>query len=393
MAGTLSGVRVIDMTTVYSGPISGSILGDQGADVVKVEKPGGDMQRGMYRTHRNGVDGQFAMVNRNKRSIVIDLSNDQGMAVLHRFFESADVLLENFRPGVMDRLGLGYESVHQRHPRLVYASISGVGREGPYAGQRMYDAVIQAISGVITLQTPEEDGRPVMVNTLLCDKVTAMTAAQSITSALFARERSGVGQRVEISMLDSALFFLWPDVMNNEHFIGDEVMDVPHASNAHMVKQTADGFIATMPVQPGERAGVFRALGLTERREEARLDTATGRQAREDLPRLVNEAYAQLTTDEVCRRLEENQVPFARINAREDVVDDPQVKAMGALIEFEHPTAGPMRQPRPPGRFSDMPADIFRSSPGLGEHTDELLKEIDFTPQEIAALRDGNTVA
>jgi crotonobetainyl-CoA:carnitine CoA-transferase CaiB-like acyl-CoA transferase len=392
MAGTLSGIRVIDLTNVYSGPICGAILGDQGADVIKVEKPGGDMQRGMFRTSRNGVDGQFAMVNRNKRSIVIDLSSQEGMSLLHRFIATADVLLENFRPGVMDRLGLSYESLHERYPRLVCASINGVGTTGPYSEQRMYDAVIQGISGVATLQAPEEDGRPVMVNTLLCDKVTAMTAAQAVASALVRRERTGIGQQVQVSMLDSALFFLWPDAMNNEHFIGDDVEPVTQANHAHMVKKTADGYIATMPVQAREWAGVFHALELTDFRELARLDTPAGRQARQELPNRVNEAYGRYTTDEVCRRLEENQVPFARINARDQIVNDPQVEAMGAIVEFEHPVAGPMRQPRPPGRFSESPAEIFRCSPELGEHTEELLTELDLPPELTETLWETGVV-
>ena len=157
------------------------------------------------------------MNNRNKRSIVIDLSSPKGKAVLRRFVASADVLMENFRPGVMDRLGLTYESLNELNPRLIYASINGVGATGPYAKHRMYDAVIQAISGVATLQEPGAEERPAMVNTLICDKVTAMTAAQTICSALYARERTGAGQRLEISMLDSALFFLWPDAMTTKY--------------------------------------------------------------------------------------------------------------------------------------------------------------------------------
>ncbi len=389
MAGTLSGVRVIDMTTVYSGPISASILGDQGADVVKVEKPGGDMQRGMYRVSRNGLDGQFAMINRNKRSIVIDLANDEGKAVLHRLIDGADVLIENFRPGVMDRLGLTEEFLQSLNPGLIYASINGVGSTGPYAERRIYDTVIQAISGVATLQEGAEENRPVLVNTLLCDKVTGMTAAQSITSALFARSQTGLGQRVQISMLDSALYFLWPDAMVNEHYIGDDVPSVPHGSNTDKIKKTADGYVATMPVQAGEWEGVLRALSLEE------IVGATPEECRgdKDIRRLINEAYARFTTDEICKRLEDNQVPFARINSREEVINDPQVQAMGALVEFEHPIGGAMRQPRPPGQFGSTPADIFRCSPALGEHTDEVMKEVDYSPEEIADLREKGVIA
>ena len=392
MSGSLAGVRVIDMTNVYSGPMAASILGDQGADVVKVEAPGGDMQRGPMRVSRNGLDAQFAALNRNKRSIVIDLSKDAGKSVLHRFVASADVLMENFRPGVMERMDLAYESLCELNPQLIFASINGVGATGPYAGRRVYDAVIQAISGIASLQADPATEKPLLINTLICDKITAMTAAQAICSALYARERTGAGQRIDVSMLDSALFFLWPDAMVNQHFVGDGVDSVSHGPRPNKVKKTADGYIATMPVQTREWQGVFHALELTEKLSEEDREVRTGVGPSPHVMKQIDDAYARFTTDEVCDRLERHQVPFAKINLREDVIDDPQVRAMEALVEFEHPVGGAMRQPRPPGRFSATPADIFRHAPGLGEHTDELLGEVGFSPDEIARLRDTSIV-
>jgi len=392
MTGSLSGVRVIDMTAVYSGPMAASILGDQGADVVKVEPPRGDMQRGPMRISRNGLDAQFATLNRNKRSIVIDLSKEAGKSVLHRFVASADILMENYRPGVMERLGLAYESLSELNPRLIYASINGVGSTGPYAGRRVYDAVIQAISGIASLQADPTTGEPSLVNTLICDKVTAMTAAQAICSALYAREQTGAGQRVDVSMLDSALFFLWPDAMAQSQFVGDDVDLLPLRRRPSKVKKTADGYIATMPVQTREWEGVFRALELTEVLSEEEQAVRTGVGPMPHVMQQIDGAYGRFTTDELCDRLERHQVPFAKINRREEVVDDPQVKAMQAVIEFEHPVGGEMRQARPPGRFSDTPAGLFRHTPGLGEHTDELLGEIGFSPDEIARLRDLSIV-
>ena len=392
MTGSLSGVRVIDMTNVYSGPMAASILGDQGADVVKVEAPGGDMQRGPMRVSRNRLDAQFAALNRNKRSIVIDLSKDAGKSVLHRFVASADVLMENFRPGVMERLGLDYESLSELNPRLIFASINGVGATGPYAGRRVYDAVIQAISGIASLQADPATGKPMLVSTLICDKITAMTAAQAVCSALYAREQTGAGQRIDVSMLDSALFFLWPDAMVNQQFVGDGVHTVPRGPRANRVKKTADGYIATMPVQTREWEGVFRALELTQGLTEEERTVRTGIGPMPHVMKQVDDAYARFTTDELCDRLERHEVPFAKINLREEVVDDPQVRAMEALVEFEHPVGGAMRQPRPPGRFSDTPSGISRHSPGLGEHTDELLGEVGFSPDEIARLRDSSIV-
>ena len=392
MTGSLSGVRVIDMTTVYSGPMAASILGDQGADVVKVEPPGGDMQRGPMRVSRNGLDAQFATLNRNKRSIGIDLSGDAGRSVLHRFVATADVLMENFRPGVMERLGVGYGSLSELNPRLIFASINGVGATGPYAGRRVYDAVIQAISGIASLQADPATGTPALVNTLICDKITAMTAAQAVCSALYARERTGTGQRIDVSMLDSALFFLWPDAMASEHFVGDGVDSTAGRPRPSKVKKTADGYVATMPVQTREWRGVFQALDLTEDLSEEDRDVRTGVGPSPEVMRAIDEAYTRFTTDEICERLERHQVPFAKINNREEVIDDPQVRAMEALVEYEHPVGETLRQPRPPGRFSGTPAGIFRHTPALGEHTDELLREVGFSRDEIQGLREARVV-
>ncbi|MCS5568147.1 MAG: CoA transferase [Pseudomonadales bacterium] len=394
MSGPLDGVRVIDLTTIYSGPIATSILGDHGADVVKIEAPGGEAMRPGFRQRRNGLSGPFAMMNRNKRSLVLDLSGDSGKRVLERLLSGADVVVENFRPGVMGRLGFGWDRLQAINSRLIYASINGVGPTGPYANRRVYDAVIQAISGMASLQSDPNSGRPQMINTLMCDKLTSINAAQNICSALYAREKTGRGQRVEVSMLDSSLFFLWPDGMSNFTFVGDERPDGPFGSHEHFVRETKDGYIATMPVQPAEWSGLFTALELDELLGDERFATPQARQANRDLfQQLITEAYAQYTTAELVERLGANEVPFAEINSREAVIEDPQVKAMGALVEFEHPLGGPMRQPRPPGRFSDTETDIFRCSPELGEHTDDVLGEYGFDIDEVRELRAEGTVA
>ena len=386
MAGSLDGIRIVDLTTIYSGPIAASILGDQGADVVKVESPDGDFMRLLGMGQRNGVGAAFAMMNRNKRSVVINLREDEGRAVFLKLVESADVVMENFRPGVMERLRIDYDTLAAVNPRLVFASINGVGHTGPYAGRRVYDAIIQSISGIASLQSDPATERPILINSLICDKTTSMTAAQAITSALVARLRTGVGQRVDISMLDAALFFLWPDNMLNYTFVGDETPHDGRRSHEAMVRQTRDGYICTMPVQAAEWHGLFQALELPNLFEDERFRTQTGLDS-ERFQAALNAGYASFDTDELAERLEQNEVPFARINPRDDVMNDPQIQAMGALLEFEHPIAGPMRQARPPGRFSETPADIFRCSPELGEHTREVLAEAGFSQDEITDLR------
>lgn len=391
MAGPLDGIRVIDLTTIYSGPICTSILGDQGADVIKVESPAGDWIRGALNVQRNGVGGSFAMMNRNKRSIVIDLSHDDGKDVLRTLVKDADIVVENYRPGVMERLGVGYEALRELNPTLIFASINGVGASGPYAKRRVYDAIIQSVSGIAALQADPHEERPVMVNSLMCDKLTSMTAAQAISAALVARERSGIGQRIDVAMLEAALFFTWPDNMLNHSFVGDDVPYSPPLMHTNFVRKTSDGYVCTMPVQEAEWLGLFRALKLPNLLEDPNIAKPEGVD-NEALNARINTAFATFATATIMPELEDNEVPFAKINARDEVIDDPQVVAMEALWEFDHPFGGPMRQARPPARFSETPSELFRCSPELGQHTTEVLTEAGFDADRIKALKSAEVV-
>jgi len=392
--GPLDGVKVLDLTAIYSGPICTSILGDHGADVVKIEAPEGDTMRVGGRNSRNGVPGPFAMMNRNKRSMVLDLRTDEGKGVLRRMLAKADVVVENYRPGVMERMGFGWEQLQKINERLIYASINGVGSVGPYANRRVYDAVIQAISGIASLQADPSIEKPQMINTLICDKLTAITAAQNISSALYAREQTGRGQRIQVSMLDSALFFMWPDSMSNFTFVGEEEPARAYGNHSYFVRETKDGYIATMPVKRGEWQGLFDALELSNLLlDDPRFSTPMARQKNSKLfQKMLNDSYQNFTTKELVERLEANQVPFAEINSRPQVIEDPQIKAMGALMEFDHPLGGRMRQPRPPGRFSETETDIYRCSPELGEHAEEVLGEYGFTGEETRALFEQGVI-
>ncbi len=387
--GPLQGIRVVDFTAVYSGPIAASILADQGADVIKVESAAGDlMRRGLPKSH--GMGSAFTTMNRNKRAICLDLQSATGRDLAKRLISTADVVMENFRPGVMERLGLGYAEFSESQPKLVYLSINGVGPTGPYANRRVYDAVIQALSGFTTLR-PDAD--PEMVNSLVCDKVTSLTAAQAVSSALFQAERTGLGQRVELSMLDANLYFLWPDAMTNYTFLTEGLEQVPYLDHSLFLRKTSDGFVAVMPVQEPELHGAFRALNQEPLITDPRFLTFEDRaRNRSELRDLMDKAYAQFTTDEICMRLEAEDVPYARINLRHEIRDDPQVKAMQALWTYEHPQAGPVSTPRPPAQFARTPSNIYAHTPGLGEHNNEVLSELGLSDAEIAQLAEQQII-
>lgn len=387
--GPLQGIRVADFSAVFSGPIAAAMLADQGADVIKVEAFGGDLMRKGY-PQSNGMASAFTSMNRNKRGISLNLQTDQGKAAAKRLIESADVVLENFRPGVMDRLGLGYEVFKAKQPKLVYASINGVGATGPYANRRVYDAVIQAISGFTALRV---DGKPEMVNSLVCDKITSLTAAEAIVAALFRAERTGQGQRVDISMLDAAISFLWPDTMNNFTFMDPGIEPVAPLDHSIFLHETRDGWIASMPVQESEFFGVFRALELPELVEDPRFQNAAARlEHRSELRALMDEAYPQFSTDQLCQRFEEEDVPYSRLNSREEVLSDPQVEAMGALLSYQHPAAGMVRTPRPAAQFEQTPSNLYTHTPLLGEHTDEVLQELGYTPDDLERMERDQVI-
>lgn len=387
--GPLQGVRIADFTAVYSGPLAGVVLGDQGAEVIKVEPHKGDlMRRGLPR--QGDMGSAYFSLNRNKRSLCIDLSKDAGLAAARKLVASADVVMENFRPGVMDRLGLGYDTFKAAQPKLVYVSINGVGPDGPYAGRRVYDAVIQAITGFANL---DPNGPPALVNNLVCDKITALTAAQAVVSALFHAERHGQGQRVEVSMLDANLFFLWSDAMANFTFLEEGVERMPYADLSLFIRKTKDGYIASMPVQQAEVQGALRAIGLDHLIGDERFkDFASRARNRDVMKQLTDDAYQSFTTEELMQRLEAHDVPYSEVNLRHEVVDDPQIQAMQALWSFEHPAAGRARQPRPPAQFAETPSNFHQPTAYLGEHNAEVLAELGYSVQEISELEQAGVL-
>jgi crotonobetainyl-CoA:carnitine CoA-transferase CaiB-like acyl-CoA transferase len=390
MSGPLSGLRVIDLCSVVSGPLAATILADQGADVIKVESLRGDqMRRGR---DGGGFAPTFISCNRGKRSIALNLKDEQGKAVLSALLGDADVLLQNFRPGAMGRLGFGAEEVLKAHPSLIYASISGVGDSGPYAGKRIYDPMIQSLSGLADIQADTHTGRPRMTRTIIVDKTTAIYAAQAITAALVRRGVTGLGQHVRISMLDTMVSLLWPEGMSSLT-LKSEGDEVPPTSHHDMIFETSNGYITVGTVSDAEWRGLCGALGRPEWIDDARFSTnALRNKNREERLNLISQILRTRTREEWVVALDAADVPCMPVLRRREVLDDPQVKASETIVEFEHPFAGEIRQARPAARFSESPAHSPRPAPRLGEHTVAVLQDAGFDDDRILALRDAGVV-
>ncbi len=387
MPGPLDGFRVIDVTQMISGPVATMLLGDQGADVIKIEPPGrGDFVRS-YGGKRAGLPPLFATANRNKRSVVLDLKDGRGIALLKRLVASGDVFVQNFRPGTAARMGIGEEALRAVRPDLVYVSISGFGETGPYADQPVYDPIVQALSGLASIQS-DETGRPRLVRTIVPDKLTALTAAQAITAALLARQRSGEGQHVRLAMLDAMVAFLWPEGMAAYTWVGASDGGRRPPRTRDLIFATTDGYITCSAMSDADWHALTGALGHPEWRDDPRF-TSVARRERfaDDRLKLTAEVLATGTSAHWLERLRAESVPCAPVLDREDLLSDPQIAANRLIVESDHPHAGRMRQARPAAQFDATPAELRRPAPLLGEHTDEILAEIGVAEAEIAQLR------
>jgi crotonobetainyl-CoA:carnitine CoA-transferase CaiB-like acyl-CoA transferase len=387
MPGPLQGVRVLDLSVMISGPLATMILADQGAEVIKVESPGlGDIMR-FLGTSRGGMTGIFANNNRGKRSLVLDLKQPAGVDVLHRLVGESDVFIQNFRPGAMDRLGLGYEAMAAVNPRLVYVSISGYGQTGPNSHRRVYDNVIQAASGFAAVQADTATGVPSLLRTLVCDKVTAWTTAQAITAALLARERGAAeGQHIDIAMLDSSIAFLWPDAAMDKALLSDDAHRAPTIAQNYVVTPLADGYCSGAAVTDAEFRGWCAALGCPEVADDPRFDTVVNRLANAtEMVELLRGYALETTVDDFLRLAGEHDVPASAINSVDTLHDDPQVRHNEVFIEREHPVAGPMREPRPAARFSSTPQQAGAPAPVYGQHSDEIVAALGFDAAELRA--------
>ena len=386
--GPLSGVRVLDLTSMISGPVATMMLADQGADVIKVEPLSGDLVRGAG-PNRSGITSMFVSSNRSKRSLALDLKKDEGKKVLVELIAEADVFVQNFRPGTIDRMGFGEDFVRSNRGDIVYVSISGFGDEGPFAHQRVYDPVIQSMSGLAAIQADGETGRPKMIRTIIPDKTTALTAAQAITAALFSRERTGEGQHLKLAMLDTMVSYLWPEGMAGLTLVGREVKAQRAQMSPDLIFQTTDGYITAGAVSDKEWHGMCRALGHEDWIEDERFLTINDRgiNVNERLS-LTAQVIATNTSTFWLERLDKEGVPSGPVLTREEVLDHPQVKINELVSEYEHPIAGRIRQPRPAAVFDKTPSMIRRHAPGLGEHNGEILNALGYDDARIEELRD-----
>ena len=394
--GPLTGVRVIDLSGVVSGPFGTSILADQGADVIMIEQahaPDLIRQSGPVVDSAEGVSAFFAAQNRNKRSIAMNLKHETGKALLKRFVALADVVVQNFRPGAMERLGLGWEVLREVKPDLIMCSISGFGTDGPYSHRPAFDPIVQSVSGYPMVQV-DSAGEPHLMATIVCDKVTSLHVAQSICAALVARANGVGGQHIELAMVDASIHFLWPEAMWNNTYL-DHQTDMPDLASIYKLFPTTDGWAMVYPVATEAHwQGMCRVLGRPDLAEDPRFADLQGRVL---YGAAVNDELAletaRFSTADLVDKLDAADVPVAPVNTRQSMIEDPHVQHRGIVVENVHPTAGRIRSARPPALFSETPSALRLPAPLFGQHTDEVLTELlALTLDDVASLRSAGAI-
>jgi len=393
--GPLKGIRVIDITSIFTGPLCCQQLGDLGADVTKVEPTNGELTRWIAPPQQAGLTGMYAQMNRNKRSLALDLKNPEGIAIIRKLVKDADILVENFRSGVADRLGIGYEALRTLNERIIYVSINGFGPTGPYSDQRAYDPLAQGLVGMMHIQGKAFGGKPQLIQSAIVDKTTAGTAASAALAALYARDRpggTGKGQRVDIPMMDAWAAAALPDVLNVDSFIPSELPE-PQPLAVLRTFETADGYVVGMALQDNHFQGLCKALDCEEllQRPGCR-DMSERVNDYEPWLDAIAEVMKNFSTQDLLARLNANGVPFGPVKTIREFVEDPQARHNRTIFDVEHPEAGTMRYVRYPAHLSETPACLHRHPPRLGEHSHEILLEAGYSEKEIERLAADSVV-
>ena len=388
----MAGIRVVELSTMVTASMAALMLCDQGAEVVKVEPPDiGDPMRYLGNA-KGGISALFANCNRGKRSLAIDIRTPEGRDVVIDLVARADVLVHNFRPGVMDRLGLGEAVLRARNPQLVHAGVSGFGEEGEYAGAPAYDHIMQAWTGFTGVQGL--GGTPEFMRTLVCDKVTAYTLCQAVTAALFRRARTGEPARIDVSMRDASLFFLWPDGMMSHTLLDDDVAQAPPMAASYAPLPTRDGFIIVAAGAERQWQGLMRALGLARLITDPRYATPAGRaQQAAETRALMLEALAGLGTTDALARLAAEDVPAAPCRDIATAIASAEQDPFGPITTHEHPRMGTLRVLGAAARFDGQRLGNAAPCPALGEQTREILAELGRDAATIDACAAAGIIA
>ena len=392
MTGPLEGVKIIDLTSMISGPMAAMILADQGAEVIKVEPLGGEQLRHMAAPY-NGVNAPFYSCNRGKKSLAIDLKSAEGKEVLIKLVKESDVFMQNFRPGTTDRMGFGYEELKKINPNLIYLSISGFGNKGPYAQSRVYDPVIQALSGATDIQADRNSGEPKMFRIVIADKVTSLTAAQAVSSALYAREKNSEGQHIKLSMLDSVIAFFWPEGMTGLVFKDNEFDVRKLQGSQDLIYKAKDRYITAGAVSDAEWKGMCNALNMEDLIEDERFATSAARVINsEERKKITGDEIKKWDSEEILDRFQTEGVPSAPLLDRMELMDHEQIIANQTILRDKYDGFGEVRQARPAALFEGTPSKIKRPAPKLGEHSKEILDHLGISEEALNRMIDEGKV-